>query len=242
MIRYYGSVRETAREIAKAADGALNAYRNGRVTEEPQITDRIIGAIEDRIGSGRPDDEGRIAQLDSSSSSDRFVEGNHDDEPYYIFQRINWTARSLRTGSGIAAEEKRHGADLMGVVDINIPHYRVIKGFLAQAKRAEPGHKFKNKDWDRLHFQCETMLLRTPDAFVWVYSKLRGIRIFPAVSVLTLKSKDIFHLYSRSVSSFFENHIECFIGDRRLNSTDIETLDVLSEFSIENVLELSARQ
>ena len=156
-------------------------------------------------------------------------------------QRLNWTARSLRTGSGIAAEEKRHGADLMGVVDIAMPYFRAIKGFLAQAKRAEPGQKFSKKDWDRLQAQCETMLLRTPDSFVWVYSKTKGIRIFPAVSVSTLKSNDIFDLYSRSVSSFFESHIECFIGDRRLNSTNIETLDVLAEIPIENVLELSAR-
>ena len=248
MIRYYGGVREVAREISSAADGALKAYRDGRVTEEPQITDRIIGAIEDRIGRKRqdeeapPNDEGEIFPLNATRASDRFVEGDHDDAPNSVFQRINWTARSLRTGSGIAAEEKRHGADLMGIVDIDIPDYRVIKGFLAQAKRAEPGQKFQKKAWDRLHFQCETMLLRTPDSFVWVYSKTKGIRIFPAISVSTLKSNDIFDLYSRSVSSFFEYHIECFIGDRRLNSTNIETLDVLAEFSIENVLELSARQ
>lgn len=248
MIRYYGGVREIAREISSAADGALNAYRDGRVTEEPQITDRIIGAIEDRIGRKRPDeeappnDEGGIFPLNAARTSDRFVEGDHDDASNSVFQSINWTALSLRTGSGIAAEEKRHGADLMGVVDIDIPDYLVVKGFLAQAKRAEPGQRFQQKDWDRLNFQCETMILRTPDSFVWVYSKTKGIRIFPAISVLTLKSKDIFDLYSRSVSSFFEYHIECFIGDRRLNSTNIETLDVLAEFPIENVLELSARQ
>ncbi len=67
MIRYYGGVREVAREISSAADGALNAYRDGRVTEEPQITDRIIGAIEDRIGRKRPDEE--AAQNDKGEIS-----------------------------------------------------------------------------------------------------------------------------------------------------------------------------
>ena len=247
MIRYYGAVREVAREISSAADGALKAYRDGRVTEEPQITERIIGAIEDRIGRSRqdeeapPNDQGGIFPLNATRASNRFVEEDLDDAWNSVFQRVSWTARSLRTGSGIAAEEKRYGADLMGVVDINIPDYRVIKGFLAQAKRAEPGQRFQQKDWDRLYSQCETMLLRTPDSFVWVYSKTEGIRIFPAISVSTLKSRDIFDLYSRGVSSFFEYHIECFIGDRRLNSTNIETLDVLAEYPIENVLELSAR-
>lgn len=46
---------------------------------------------------------------------------------------------------------------------------------------------------------------------------------------------------ARAFSSFFEYHIECFIGDRRLNSTQIETLDALAEFPVERVLELSAR-
>ena len=219
MIRAYANVRGVAREISAAADGALGAYRAGRVEEEPQITDRIIGAIEDRIGRKRAGDDG----------------------PYSVRGRINWTARSLRTGAGIAAEEKRHGADLMGVLDIDIPDYQVIKGFLSQAKRAEPGSRLRNQDWDRLRSQCEKMLLRTPASFVWVYSKSAGIRIFSANAVLALKSRDIFELYSQSVSRFFESHIECFIGDGRLNSTDIETLDALAELPVKRVLELSAR-
>ena len=247
MIRDYASVREVAREISDAADGALDAYRAGRVEEEQQITDRIIGAIEDRIGrtppgdDAPPDDGADALPPRASSATGLFVEADRDDATYPVGGRINWTARSLRTSAGVAGEEKRHGADLMGVLDIDIPDYRIIKGFLSQAKRAEPGSKLRNQDWDRLHSQCEKMLLRTPDAFVWVYSKSAGIRIFPAVSVLALKSRDIFELYSRSVSSFFEYHIECFIGDRRLNSTDIETLDALAEFPVERILELSAR-
>ena len=247
MIRDYASVREVAREISDAADGALDAYREGRVEEEPQITDRILGAIENRVGRKRPsddvppDDGADLLPSLASAVSHRFIERDRDDVPYPVAARINWTARSLRTGSGVAGEEKRHGADLMGVLDIDIPDYRVKKGFLAQAKRAKPRRKFRNRDWDRLHSQCERMLLRTPDAFVWVYSKSNGIRIFPAISVLALNSRDIFELYGRSVSSFFEYHIECFIGDRRLNSTQIETLDALVEFPVERVLELSGR-
>ena len=247
MIRDYASVRQVAREISDAADGALDAYREGRVEEEPQITDRILGAIENRVGSKGlsaalpPDDGIDLIASSASGASYGVVESAGDDVPYRADTRINWTARSLKTGSGMAAEEKRHGADLMGVLDINIPGYRVKKGFLAQAKRAEPRRKFRKREWDRLHSQCERMLHRTPDAFVWVYSKSRGIRIFPANSVLTLHSRDIFELYSRSISVFFESHIECFIGDRRLNSTEIETLDALAEFPVEAVLELSAR-
>lgn len=205
------TVRAIAREISDAADGAFDDHISGDATDEPQVTDRILGAICDRI-------RGRRAG------------------------GLTWKARTLRTSRGRAAEERRHGADLMGVLDINISGYQVKKGFLAQAKRAEPGIPFSNNEWQRLVWQCKTMLSRTPDSFVWVYSKKRGIRVIPAVSVVGLASKKLFDLYDRSVTRFFEDHIECFIGDPRLNSTKIETLDALVDFSVDRILELSARE
>ena len=232
MIRHLHSVRGIAREIADAADGVLEAYRTGRVEEEPQITDRIIGAIEDRIGPdtlpSKDEVDPPILPAESERTTSVSIRGIREPYP----GRVVWNARSLRTSSGRAAEEKRHGADLMGVLDIDIPDYRIKKGFLVQSKLAEPGRKFSKKDWKRLHSQCETMLCRTPDSFVWVYSKERGIRIFSAVSVVELDSRHIFDLYDRSVASFFEYHLECFIGDRRLNSTSIDTSDVLDKLSV----------
>lgn len=210
MLKQSRTVRRIAREISDAAEGAFESYRDGSVVEEPQVTDRILGAVQERIRNRRI--------------------GN-----------VVWKARTLRTGRGGAAEEKRHGADLMGVLDIDLDGYKAKKGFLAQAKRAEPYSTFESKEWKRLLSQCKTMLDRTPDSFVLVYSILNGIRIFPANAVIELGSRQIFDLYGRSVSSFFESHIQCFIGDSRLNSTNIEVLDALVELPIERVLELSAK-
>ena len=242
MIRHLKEVRKIAREISDAADGALDAYRENRVVEEPQLTDRILGAIEFYVKNRLfgADSEDRL--MEASRASDIVPCEAEDGIVRQPRGGIVWEARTLRTGRGIAAEEKRHGADLMGILDLNLSGYCAKKGFLAQAKRAEPGRQFSNSDWNRLSLQCETMLLRTPASFVWIYSKSRGIRIFSANSVLGLESRDIFDLYSRSVSIFFENHIECFVGDRRLNSTDVQTLDALAELPIERILELTARQ
>ena len=212
VIKPLRSVRKIAREIEDAAKGAFSAYLEDRVVEEPKVTDRILGGIEERI---------RIRQ----------------------FGGVVWKARTLRTSRGKAAEEKKHGADLMGVLDIKLPDYKVQKGFLAQAKKAEPKEWFSTEKWKDLRLQCKTMLARTPDSFVWVYSKKEGIRIFSANSVLGLgmTSRNVFDLYHHSVSSFFESHIKCFIGDPQLNSPNIETLDALADFSTERVLKLSAR-
>jgi hypothetical protein len=85
------------------------------------------------------------------------------------------------------------------------------------------------------------MLAITPDSFVLIYSKDRGIRVFPANAVSGLDSRNIFDLYDRSLASFFESYITCFIGDGRLNSTDIKTLHALSELPVQHGLELTAR-
>ena len=210
MLRNARTVRKIAWEIENAANVAFSAYKEDRALEEPAITNRILGAIEDRIQN-------------------------------LTYGNISWRARTLRTGRGKAAEEKRHGADLLGVLDISIPGYTTKKGFLAQAKKAEPGMRFPSTEWDRLRSQCELMLERTPDSFVFIYSVNKGLRIFSANAVLGLGSRDIFELYDRRVATFFEYHIQCFIGDPRLNSTDIDTLDALAELLVENILELSAR-
>ena len=242
MLRHLKQVRDISRVISEAADAAFDAYIEDRVLEEPQITDRILATIEDRV---RNLPAGAYASKQHADTH-RFPHASPDridDSPSNISStHIVWKARTLRTGRGIAAEEKRHDADLLGVLDLNLFDYRAKKGFLAQAKRAEPGRPFSRPEWERLQAQCETMLLRTPAAFVWAYSKSRGIRIFSANAVLALNSRVLFDLYSRSVSTFFAAHIESFVGDRRLNCTKIETLDSLDELSVERTLELSGTQ
>jgi hypothetical protein len=203
-------VKPIARAIADAADGALDAYRDGRAAEEPQVTDRILGAIEDRLRTKR-------------------IGG------------IEWKAKTLRTSRGTAAEEKRHGADVLGVLDIDIPEFKTKKGFLAQAKLAEPNRPFSKDDWERLVEQSKLMLARTPASFVFIYSKTEGVRVFPATAVVGLADRDIFTLYHHGPGRFFEDFIECFIGDLRLSSPDIRTLDALAEFHVKRALELIAR-
>ena len=46
MIRDYRAVRAVASAIAEAADEIIDAYRERRVVYEPNITERLIGAIE----------------------------------------------------------------------------------------------------------------------------------------------------------------------------------------------------
>ena len=222
MLRHYSMVRKIAREMSDAADGAFKIYGDGHKMDEPSITGRIAGAIENRIKGMKFNG----VLWDAPPLDPK-------DEKRY---RVLWDAPSLAS-----KDEKRYGADLMGVLDIHLCDYKVKKGFLAQAKKAEPKSRFDSRGWRRLVDQCEKMLECTPESFVFIYSRNRGIRTLPAVSVLGSTSKDLFDLYHHSLQNFFERHLQCYIGDRRLNSPSVDTLRRLDILPARNVLHLTAR-
>lgn len=141
---------------------------------------------------------------------------------------ISWEAATVRSGSGSAAEEKEYGADVMGVLSVALPDYKLSKGFLAQAKRAEPERPFRQYEWDRMVHQCERMLAITPDAFVIAYSRKRGVRFISAQAVRAFSGNDLFELYDIGVRTFFEKHLQSFIGDSRLHKPDVGILKRLA--------------
>jgi hypothetical protein len=139
---------------------------------------------------------------------------------------IHWRAKTL-TDHGNKAQEKEFGADFMGVLRVSVPGFKIEKGFLAQAKLLR---RNKVDDEARLKAQCARMLQFTPDAFVFLYSKT-GVRIVPALAVAsaTVGSE---HLYSRSVQRFFEDHLECFIGDSGIAAATPSGLELIRSASL----------
>ncbi len=47
---------------------------------------------------------------------------------------LKWRARTLKTARDRGAEEQRHGADVLGVLEVKLPDYSVTKGFLGQPR------------------------------------------------------------------------------------------------------------
>jgi hypothetical protein len=209
MTNYRGLVRSVARRIARAADSAIEDHNRGLVEQEPQLTDRWLGRIAESLQG-------------------------------YRAKGVTWTAKTL-TDRGPGAQEKQYGADFIGVLDVYLPEYKVRKGFLAQAKVLK-GNSMDMSEFRRMLSQCEQMLTLSPDSFVFLYSN-EGIRVVPAIAVVGASHPDIVldpeALYSRKVSRFYEEHLECFIGDRDINEPNIETLHRLQARSL---LHLAARQ
>jgi hypothetical protein len=154
-------------------------------------------------------------------------------------EEIRWTAKTLKHRRGKAAEEKKIGADFLGVLDIDIPGYKVKKGFLAQAKRAEPDEPLSKDQWERLCVQCRKMLKISPASFVIVYSKKKGIILVPAEVILRTQNTELFKVHAKKMQRFFENHIQCFIGDTSINDININPLKL--QKGGYDALELKAR-
>lgn len=191
MLVYRRAVRAVAERIGSAIDLAVNALCEGRVEQEPAMTDRMLGAIE------------------------QGVQGN--------ISGIKWSAKTL-TDRGGGSQESKFGADFMGVLHVDLPDYKVSKGFLAQAKMSKRSSK---RDMRQLRRQCEKMLKLSPDSFVFIYG-MSGVRVIPAIAVLATESA-MGELYSRSAKRFFEEHLERFIGDRNISCPSPETLEDLRE-------------
>lgn len=208
-----------AKRIAEAAGTAIDDYAREVITDEPSITDRWIGAVASALAMA-PSGFGRGAT------------------------GITWSAKTLRAASGRAAEERRHGADLLGVAEIQVGRKVVKKGFLGQAKRTEPGEILDNSRWQDLQDQANLMLSRSPASFVLAYSKRHGIRFIPAISVANLDRRELFDFNTVPLEQFFLWHLACFIGDHRLSAPHISTLDdlmavePLRDFPIGHVLHI----
>jgi hypothetical protein len=186
MFRNKKLVRGVITRINMAASNTLNALSTGRAQLEPQITDRLLGSIEQ--------------ELDGKS-----IGG------------VVWVAKTL-TDRVRSSQESEFGADFMGVLSLELNDFEAKKGFLSQAKLVEPSHSFPASEMKRLKEQCEKMLKFSPESFVFLYSQQSGIRIVPAVDVVGARDCNPHELTSKSITDFFRDHLECFIGDRAIQS------------------------
>ena len=157
---------------------------------------------------------------------------------------ISWWAYTL-TDRATGSQEHRFGADFAGLLEIRLPELTVVKGFLAQAKLLAGRGAMGPRDLAGLRDQCERMLRLSPDSYVFLYLP-NGIRIVPAVTVASsLGDVQPTEFHSRSIRRFFEEHIECFIGDRAFapgNRTFPDALEeVAQRYEARRVLWLMAK-
>lgn len=159
---------------------------------------------------------------DENSITNRLLQAVSDELDGKTIKGVKWEAKTLKAGKN-NKQESKYGADFIGELEIKLAGYSVNKGFLAQAKMLEPEDPISKIAFPRLLDQCEKMLQVTPDSFVFIYSK-NGINIVPAISVVAAGKSNLYELYYKNISVFFEEHFKSFIGDRNIKAEDINSL------------------
>lgn len=185
------------------------------IREVAKLIDEAIDTTIDALHERRVEHE--------PAFTDRMLGAIENSLDGYYSKGISWRAKTL-TDRGPGSQESKYGADFMGVLKIDLPELTVAKGFLAQAKLLRHG---RVDDLSELQAQCEKMLRMSPDSYVFLYST-KEVRIVPAISIVGV-SVDPTELYSRSPQRFFEDYLECFIGDRDINSPSEANLRTLMD-------------
>lgn len=202
-------VRGVAEHIADTANRTVKeCLKDGWVEQEPPLTDRFIGAV---------------------------VKSMHG----YETKGIKWNAKTL-SDRGQKSQESKFGADFVGILDINLPEFKIRKGFLAQAKLLKGGN-MNAADFKDMVEQCDKMLGISSESFVFFYST-KGISIVHANSIIGVRSHrgsfDPSILDDRDARTFYEAHLECHVGDRRINAPSAE---LLGQLKARTGMELTAK-
>lgn len=134
-------------------------------------------------------------------------------------------------------EEKKVGADLCGIVDINHNGKRVVKYFLAQSKvcsvKTRDGKTYYHGGDANLSSQVNEMLNITSDSFVFLYTD-EGIYVTPAFGIKVSDGKiDTRDQYYKSIGTFYGEFFKCFVGDHKADGIDLSTLN------LEEIIELA---
>lgn len=190
-------ISNLVKKIGVIEKKTLNALQEGRIEQEPALTDRLLGVMEYVL-------------------NDETLSG------------VRWTVKTL-TDRGQGSQESEFGADFLAAFELSLDGYQVAKGFLAQSKLVEPSQAFSSSEFNRMKAQCKKMLSYSPASFVFLYSKQSGIVVVPAIEVLAARACNPHELITKPITKFYQDHFECFVGDREIRNATPQSLEELRE-------------
>lgn len=135
---------------------------------------------------------------------------------------LRWRARAL-----IASDtEDDFAAEMVGVLEVDLPDFSVRKGFLATALALPGAQPPAHEDLDELRDACAQMLAMTPASYVFIY-RPQGVIVVPAGAAAGSAGRPD-RLHRRQLGRFYEEHFSCFIGDAGVASDGDLSLDELA--------------
>lgn len=202
-------LEEAFRQAARTADLAVKASMEKYADGHVTDEDDITGVL--------------IGRLDSA------FDGKIGD--------INWSSSILRHRKGLAAQEKKVGADMLIHVAIKSPQLTYSKGVLIQSKRVDDGVEMTASSHKDLLSQCDKMLVITPASFVFNYTKT-GMRCGSANRIAGASSRILNDSCNLTSYRFFLELFRCTTGDRRITSANFDDLKIPQGIAIKGTLGL----
>lgn len=186
---------DSVRAAAKAAQGAVDEAIESYRGEEVTDEDDITGWL---AGALKAHVRGKIAGL-------------------------TWSTSVVRHRRGVAAQEKRIGADMLIHVSMKTKRRNYSKGVLIQAKRIDAGDLMTTAGHDELVDQCNKMLSISPASFVLNYTTTE-MRCAPALRIAGSTNRNIHPDLIWTSYRFFLEFFRCPIGDSRITSALVANL------------------
>lgn len=200
-------LEEAFREAAHAADRAVSAAMQKYANGLVTDEDDITGAL--------------IGRLDSVF--DEKIGG------------ITWSSAILRHRKGVAAQEKKAGADMLFHVSIRTPQLTYSKGVLIQSKRIDEDAEMTVAGHKELIGQCNKMLSITPASFVFNYTK-SGMRCASATKIAGTTSRTLDESCNLTSYRFFLELFRCTTGDQRITSARFDELQIPNGIALKGTL------
>lgn len=201
------SLEQAFREAAHAADRAVSAAMLKYADGFVTDEDDITGAL--------------IGRLDAAF--DEKIGG------------VTWSSSILRHRKGVAAQEKKAGADMLLHVSIKTPELTYSKGVLIQSKRIDEGIAMTVNSHKELLGQCDKMLDITPASFVFNYTK-SGMRCASATKIAGASSRVLNDTCNLTSYRFFLELFRCTTGDRSITSAKFDDLQIPQGIVIKGTL------
>jgi len=143
--------------------------------------------------------------------TDRWVRRAAKAVSGFRHQGLRWRAQAHVEP---AADAGTYSADLICVLEIDLPDYSSRRGFLAQTLLIEQGSPPDAGRLGELRRRCSVMQAATPAAFVLIY-RAKDVIVVPATAVVASSTRPD-RLHRRKIGHFFEEFFSSFIGDPRV--------------------------
>lgn len=223
---------EIALGLTAAAEKVAEEYAEGDIGDEDDFSSQLCGRLKEKIDN---------AVFTGDIAPPAGEHPGRAGEPGSRRRSVRLRARHL-TSRGPGAEEPKIGADIVMVLDIDLPEFQNTKGILIQAKRLERDKRFTHKEADRLRGQCEDMLKLTPASYVFMYAT-DGVTPFSANSVFASRLRTPYQITTYPLKWFFHDFAICWIGDNRIQAADQNSMKAfLEQHSVPNGLLFSASE